>query len=149
MEKKILVQNRKVRHNYHIEELFEAGLALQGSEVKSLRAGRGSLVDAYAIEKNGEIFLQNAHIDEYGKANNFKHDPRRLRKLLLNKKEINKLLGAVKKKGKTIAVLSLYLNKRNLVKAEIALASGKKMHDKRATIKERDWQREKERVLKQ
>lgn len=147
-EKFIVAQNRKARHNYFIEETYEAGIVLTGTEVKSLRGGKSNIIDSHASESNGELFLFNAYIPEYNFAKEFNHYPRRPRKLLLKKREINKLLGKVKNKGKTLIALSVYFNKKGKAKIELALASGKKQHDKRQAEKDRDWNREKARVLK-
>lgn len=144
----VVAQNRKARHNYAIDETLEAGLMLQGSEVKSLRLGRCSLAEAYAGEKAGALFLLNANIPEYAPANRFNHTPKRPRKLLLKKRELNRLLGQVKRDGITIVPLSIYFNERGKAKCELGIGKGKKAHDKRHTIKERDWNREKRRLLK-
>jgi len=146
--KNIVAQNRKARHDYFIEEIFEAGIVLEGTEVKSLREGKASIVDAHASETHGSLYLLNCYIPEYSKANRFNHFPRRPRKLLLHKREINKLLGKVKLKGYTIVPISIYFNNRNKAKIELGLAKGKAQHDKRATIKEREWEREKGRISK-
>ena len=143
-----VAQNRKARYNYFIEDTLEAGIMLTGTEVKSLRAGKSNITDAHAGESKGELFLFNLHIPEYGQGNRFNHEPRRPRKLLLHKREMNKLIGAVRKQGQTIVPLSLYFGPRGLAKVEIGLARGKKMYDKRASIKERDWQRDKQRLLR-
>ena len=145
---RIIAANRQARFNYFIEEVIEAGIMLTGSEVKSLRKGRANIADSHAGEMNGALYLFNAHIAEYTEANRFNHEPRRPRKLLLHKREMNKLLGKVRLKGLTLVALSIYFNKRNKVKLELALAKGKQMHDKRQTEKERDWSREKSRLLK-
>lgn len=146
--KNIVAQNRKARHNYFIEAVFEAGIVLEGTEVKSLREGKASIIDAHASEQNGVLCLLNCHIPEYSKANRFNHSSRRPRILLLKKRELNKLMGKVKLKGYTLVPLSIYFNKRNLAKIELGLAKGKAQHDKRATIKEREWSREKARISK-
>lgn len=146
--RKVVARNRRATHDYFIDERFEAGLALVGTEVKSLRDGRATINEAYAAEQDGEIFLINATISEYRGGNRFNHEPRRPRKLLLKRKEMNKLAGAVKKKGQTIIPLSLYFNPRGLAKLEIGLARGKTTVDKRHSIKDRDWQREKEQLFK-
>jgi SsrA-binding protein len=146
--RKSIAQNRKARHNYHIAERFEAGIALTGTEVKSLRQGRASMGEAYAVERGGEIFLLNAHIAEYDAGGRFNHAPTRARKLLLKKREILKLIGNLRREGMTLVPLSLYFNERGRVKVEIGLASGKRKHDKRAAEKERDWQRNKQRLLR-
>lgn len=148
---KVVAQNRRARFDYSISETFEAGVMLTGSEVKSLRAGKSSINEAFAGELQGDptsIYLFNANIPEYLEANRFNHEPKRPRKILLHKRQINKLLGAIRKKGLTIVPLQLYFNARGRAKLEIALAQGKKTVDKRETIKERDWQRDKARILK-
>lgn len=147
-EKKIIAVNRKARHEYFIEENFEAGIMLMGSEIKSIRNGNVNIGDSYADEQKGEIYLLQAHIGEYTGANRWGHKPTRPRKLLMHRQEIRKLFGKLKIKGYTLVPLSLYFNEKNIVKVELGLARGKKQHDKRATEKERDWQREKARVLK-
>ena len=146
--RKFVAQNRKARHNYHIAERFESGIALTGTEVKSLRQGRASMGEAYAVERGGEVYLLNAHIAEYDAGGRFNHEPTRARKLLLKKREIRKLIGSLRRGGMTLVPLSLYFNERGRAKVEIALASGKRKHDKRATEKERDWQRSKQRLLR-
>ena len=140
--------NRKARHNYIIEDTVEAGLVLTGTEVKSLRRGQGNIAEAYATERKGEIFLVNCYIPEYSGASRFNHAPRRPRKLLLRKREVNRLLGAVTRQGMTLVPLSLYFNERGIAKIELALASGKKRYDKRASEKERSWQRDKARLMR-
>ena len=145
---KVIAQNRKARFNFHIEEDFEAGIVLTGSEVKSLRMGEANIADSYAEVKNGEAFLINAHIKEYEQANRFNHAAKQPRKLLLHRKEINKLMAAVQRKGMTVVPLKLYFNNQNRAKLMIGLGKGKKLHDKRATVKERDWSREQGRILK-
>ncbi len=146
---RVVSENRKARHNYFVEESFEAGIQLMGSEVKSLRGGQASLVDAYAAEQDGELYLINCYIPEYTQANRFQHETRRPRKLLLHKKEISKLIGAVDRSGRTIVPLKLYFNERGKAKVQIAIATGKKMHDKRQTDKDRSWAREKQRLLRE
>ncbi len=146
--RKIVARNRRATHDYFVEERFEAGLALLGTEVKSLRDGRATINEAYAAEQGGEMYLINATIPEYHSGNRFNHEPRRPRKLLLKRREMAKLIGAVRKQGQTIIPLSLYFNPRGLAKLEIGLARGKKTVDKRHSIKERDWQREKQRLFK-
>ena len=130
---KVVADNRRARFNYEIGESFEAGIALTGSEVKSLRAGKATIAESYADAKNGEIWLINANIPEYQQAGRFNHAPKRPRKLLLHEREINKLTGAVDREGMTIVPLKLYFNDRGRAKLEIALAKGKKLHDKRET----------------
>lgn len=144
-----IAANRRARFDYAIDKPIEAGLILAGSEVKSLRLGQASINEAYVGEKDGDLFLLNATIDEFTQAGkHFNHAPRQPRKLLLHARERDRLLGAVRREGYTIVALKIYFNKRNLVKLEIALGKGKKLHDKRATEKERDWGREKQRLLK-
>lgn len=145
---KVVAQNRKARHDYTILETFEAGIVLKGSEVKSLRNGKANIQDTHAMEIGGEIFLLNAYIPEYREANRFNHGARQPRKLLLHRKEIRKLIGKIKVKGNTLVALSIYFNQRNRAKVELALVKGKKEHDKRATIKEREWKRDQGRILK-
>ncbi len=141
--------NKRARYEYALEDTFEAGLMLSGTEVKSLRHGQGSIAEGYVGPKNGEIWLFNANIPEYQKASqHFQHDPKRPRKLLLHKREVNKLLGAVTRDGYTIMPTKLYFNGRGIAKLEIALAKGKKLHDKRETEKKRDWGRQKHRIMK-
>jgi SsrA-binding protein len=144
-----LITNRKARHNYHILETFEAGIALAGTEVKSLREGKGNLKDSFARVENGELYLYNMHISPYEKGNIFNKDPLRTRKLLMHKKQINRLFGQVKEKGLTLIPLKLYLNERGLVKVELALAKGKALYDKREDIKQRDAGRQIEKAFKE
>lgn len=144
----VVARNRRARHDYFIDETYECGLMLRGSEVKSLREGKGGLTDAYAGEADGEIWLHNAYIPEYAAANQWNHETKRSRKLLLHKREIAKLTGQVKQKGVTLIPLSIYFNDRGLAKVELGVARGKKQYDKRETKKDRDWQRQKERLLK-
>jgi SsrA-binding protein len=143
----VVAQNRRARHNYFIEETFEAGLALTGTEVKSLRGGRSNIAESYVKEEGGEAWLVNAHIPEYASGNRFNHEPRRPRKLLLHRKQISKLIGAIQREGRTVVPLQVYFNERGRAKIEIALAKGKQAHDKRQTIKDRDWQRQRSRLL--
>ena len=140
--------NRKARHNYFIDETFETGIILYGSEVKSMRAGRGSINEAYATERKGEIYLVNAHIPEYAPANRQNHDPRRPRKLLLHKREIKRLFGAIQREGMTLVPLSLYFNEKGRAKVELGLAHGKRKYDKRAAERDRDWSRQKARIMR-
>jgi SsrA-binding protein len=140
--------NRRARFDYEIGPTFEAGIVLAGTEVKSLRGGKATIAEAHAAESGGEIFLYNAYIPEYLEANRFNHETRRPRKLLLNKREIAKLISGVNREGMTIVPLKIYFNDRGRAKVEIALAKGKKLHDKRQTEKERSWGREKSRLLK-
>jgi SsrA-binding protein len=138
---KVIAQNRRARHEYHILETFEAGLALHGTEVKSLRLGKASLPESYARVENGEVFLLNAHIDEYDRGNRFNHDPTRRRKLLLHRREINRLIGRVEERGLTLVPLRMYF-RRGKAKVELALARGKKTHDRREAIARREAERE-------
>lgn len=140
--------NRKARFEYSVEEEIEAGLVLTGTEVKSLRANKVQINDAYAGEKDGAIWLFNVYIGEYAGGNRFNHETNRPRKLLLHKKQIRKLLGKLKVKGVTLVPLSLYFNSRGLAKIKLALATGKKQYEKRDTIKQRDWQRDKARIMR-
>jgi len=144
-----VAQNRKARHDYFIEDKLEAGIVLVGGEVKALREGRGNIIDAYAGESGGEIFLYNAYIPEYRNASHFGHETRRPRKLLLNRREIRKLIGAVKQKGVTLVPLSIYFTPRGIAKVELGVATGKRKFDKRASEKERDWQRQKARLVRE
>ena len=143
----VVAQNRKARHNYFIEETMEAGLALTGTEVKSLRGGRSNIAESYVTERGGEAWLVNAHIPEYTAGNRFNHEPRRPRKLLLHRKQINRLIGAIQREGRTVVPLQVYFNPRGRAKLEIALVTGKQAHDKRQSIKERDWKRQRARLL--
>lgn len=146
---KDLVTNRKARHDYHIIETYEAGIVLVGTEVKSLRAGKGNLKDSFAMVENGELYLYNMHISPYEKGNIYNKDPLRQRKLLMHKREIARLSGQIKEKGMTLIPLRLYLNERGLVKVELALAKGKALYDKREDIKRRTAEREMERAFKE
>jgi SsrA-binding protein len=143
-EEKNITVNRKARHEYTILQTYEAGIVLQGTEVKSLRQGKANLVDSYAILKDGEVWLQGAHISVYDQGSINNHEPTRTRKLLLNKSEIKKLIGKVKEKGLTLIPLRLYFS-NGRVKVELALAKGKKVYDKREAIAKRDVQRDQER----
>lgn len=146
---KLVAENRRARFDYFIEDTLEAGIALTGTEVKSLRNGRANIAESYAAVEGREIVLVNATIPEYGPANRFNHEPKRPRKLLLHRRQIDKLIGAVQRDGRTLAPLRLYFNDKGRVKLELALATGKKAHDKRATIAERDWKREQSRLLRE
>ena len=146
---KIAAENRKARFNYEIGETFEAGIVLTGSEVKSLRAGKATIGESYADARDGEIWLINSNIPEYQQAGRFNHLPKRPRKLLLHQRQINKLAGAVEREGMTVVPLKLYFNDKGRAKIEIALARGKKLHDKRETLKRRSWDRERGRLLRQ
>ncbi len=145
---KTVAENRRARFDYAVDEVFEAGIALVGTEVKSLRFGEGTIAESYAEVKDGEVWLINANIPEFSHGNRHNHEPKRPRKLLLNFREINKLHGAVAREGMTLVPLSVYFNSRGRAKVELALAKGRKAHDKREHIKERDWQRDKARVLR-
>ncbi len=144
--RKLVAQNKKARHDYHIEDVYEAGLVLTGTEVKSLRAGRASLVDGFAVLKDGEAWLQNVHIPEYDQGTWTNHEPRRPRKLLLHRQEISKLVGKTKESGLTLVPLALYF-KDGKAKVEIALARGKRTFDKRQALAERQAQRETDRAV--
>jgi SsrA-binding protein len=146
---KVVADNRKARFNYEIGEVFEAGIALTGTEVKSLRQGKATIAESYADARRGEIWLVNANIPEYLQASRFNHAPKRPRKLLLHKRQIDKLAGAVDREGMTIVPLKLYFNEKGRAKIEIALARGKKLHDKRETERKRSWERERGRLLRQ
>ena len=145
---KVVAENRKARFNYAIEDTFEAGIALTGTEVKSVRSGKSTIAESYADSKDGEIWLINATIPEYLQANRFNHEPKRPRKLLLHRKQINKLMGAIERQGMTLVPLKLYFNERGRAKLQLALAKGKQLHDKRDADKKRDWSREKGRLLR-
>lgn len=146
---KIVADNRRARFNYEIGEVYEAGIALTGTEVKSLRAGKATIAEAYADARDGEVWLINCNIPEYLQGGRFNHTPKRARKLLLHHNQINKLLGAVERDGMTIVPLKMYFNERGRAKIEIALGRGKKLFDKRQTEKKRDWNRERGRLLRQ
>lgn len=145
---KVVAQNRKARHDYHIEETMEVGLVLTGTEIKSIRAGKVNLKDSFARIQEGEVFLHNMHISPYEQGNRYNHDPLRTRKLLLHRRQINKLIGLTKEKGYTLIPLKLYL-KNGLAKLDLALGKGKKLYDKRETMKKRDADREAQRALKE
>ncbi len=146
---KTVAENRRARYDFFLTDKFEAGIALTGTEVKSLRFGEGNIADSYAEVKDGNVWLVNANIPEFSHGNRYNHEPRRPRKLLLNGREINKLYAAVMRQGMTVVPLSIYFNDRGRAKVEIALAKGKKAPDKRATEKERDWKREQGRVMRE
>lgn len=148
-KEKVVATNRKAYHDYFIEEKFEAGIMLTGTEVKSLREGRANLQDSYASVKDGEAFLHHCHISPYSHGNLMNHDPIRVRKLLLHKKEIHKLLGKTQQKGLTLVPLRIYFSERGKAKVELGLAKGKKLHDRRDTIKAREACREVERAIKE
>ncbi len=145
---KVVSENRRARHEYFIEETVEAGLVLTGTEVKALREGRANIAESYASPEDGAIYLINAHIPEYGPATRFNHEPRRKRKLLLKKREVDRLSGAVQRDGRTLAALKIYFNERGIAKLELGLATGKKAHDKRDAARERDWKRDQARLLR-
>ena len=144
-----IAENRKARYNYEIKEKIQAGIILTGTEVKSLRLGKASISESYASDTNGKLFLINSNIPMYEAANNFNHEPTRQRELLVSKKERNKLLGLIKKEGVTLVPLSLYFNSKGFAKLDIGIAKGKKKEDKRESIKLRDWNRQKSRILKE
>jgi SsrA-binding protein len=146
---KVVADNRKARFHYAIGDTFEAGIALTGTEVKSLRVGKATIAESYAGESGGELWLYNAYIPEYLQANQFNHVTRRPRKLLLHRREIAKLKGAVEREGMTLVPLKLYFNLKGRAKIELAVARGKKLHDKRETEKARTWQRERARLLRE
>ena len=146
---KLVAENRRARFDYLIEETLETGIQLLGTEVKALRAGRANIAESYASPERGELYLINAHIPEYAPASQFNHEPRRARKLLVKRRELNKLFGAVERDGRTLVPLKLYFNARGIAKLELALARGKKAHDKRAASKERDWKRDQARLLRE
>ncbi|QDY98945.1 SsrA-binding protein SmpB [Nitratireductor mangrovi] len=146
---KTVAENRKARFSYEVIDTIEAGLALTGTEVKSLREGHANIAESYASVEGGEIWLINSHLPEYLQGNRFNHEPRRRRKLLLNKREMARLAQAVEREGMTMVPLKIYFNDRGRAKLLLAIARGKKLHDKRETAKERDWNREKARLLKE
>jgi SsrA-binding protein len=145
---KVVADNRKARFNYQIGDVFEAGIALTGTEVKSLRQGKANIAESYAAARDGELWLYNSNIPEYQQASRFNHPPKRVRKLLLHRREIHKLIGAVEREGMTVVPLKLYFNEKGRAKIELAIARGKKLHDKRETEKKRSWERERGRLLR-
>jgi|SRR6478752_4436768 SsrA-binding protein len=145
---KVVAENRKARFNYFVEDTVEAGIVLTGTEVKSIRNGKATIAESYADTREGEIWLVNANIPEYLQANRFNHLPKRPRKLLLHKRQASKLIGAVEREGMTLIPLKLYFNERGRAKIELALAKGKKLHDKRETERNRSWDRERGRLLR-
>jgi len=145
---KVVAENRKARFNYEIIDTYEAGLVLMGTEVKALREGKANIAESYASDEGGEIWLINSYLPEYLQANRFNHEPRRRRKLLLSGREIHRLRSAINREGMTLIPLKIYFNDRGRAKMELALAKGKKLHDKRESEKERDWNRQKSRLLK-
>ena len=146
---KVIAENRKARHEYFIEQEFEAGIELKGTEVKALRNGKANIGESYAGPDGAELYLFNAYIPEYLAGNRFNHDTRRPRKLLLHRREINRLIGALQREGYTLVPLRLYFNAQGRAKIALALAKGKKLHDKRATERDRSWNMEKARVLRE
>lgn len=148
-DRKSIAINRRARHDYFIEETYEAGIVLTGTEVKSLRSGKGNLQDSYALVKDNELMLLNCHISPYDFGNRFNHDPVRTRKLLMHREEIRRLFGKIREKGFTLVPLQLYFDERGRVKVEIALAKGKKLYDKRDDIAERDAKRNIEKAMKE
>ncbi len=146
---RLIADNRKARHDYEYLETFEAGIQLTGTEVKALRASKANIAESYATEEDGEIWLINSYIPEYLEGNRNNHNPRRRRKLLLHKREMAKLIGGVQREGQTIVPDKLYFNDRGLAKLRIALAKGRKVHDKRQVAKKRDWDREKARIMRE
>ena len=148
-KQKVVADNRRARFDYHIEDTFEAGLALHGTEVKALRAGQATIAESYAEARDGEVWLINSNIPEYSHGNRLNHEPKRPRKLLLHAREINRLFGAVERKGMTQVPLTVSFNATGRAKVELALAKGKQAHDKRATIKDRDWKRDKARLMRE
>src|SRR6478672_9189179 len=147
-KQKVVAENRRARFDYFVEERFEAGIQLAGTEVKSLRHGEGSIAESYATIDGDEIWLINSHIPEYSHGNRLNHEPRRQRKLLMKQREISRLRGSVERQGLTLVPLSIYFNASGRAKVELALGRGKKAHDKRDTIKERDWKRQQQRLLR-
>lgn len=147
-KQKVVAENRRARYDYYIDEKFEAGIMLTGTEVKSLRFGSGTIAESYAEVKDDEVWLINANIPEWSHGNRHNHEPKRPRKLLLNRRQINKFYGAVMRKGMTIVPLSIYFNAKGRAKIELALAKGKKAPDKRATEKDRDWKRQQGRLMR-
>ena len=145
---RVVADNRKARFNYEIGEVFEAGISLTGMEVKSLRVGKATIAESYADARGGEIWLVNSNISEYRQGGRFNHAPKRPRRLLLHRRQINKLVGAVEREGMTLVPLKLYFNEKGRAKIELALAKGKKLHDKRETEKKRSWERERGRLLR-
>ncbi len=146
---KIAAENRRARYDYYIEDTFEAGIALTGTEVKSLRFGEGSIAESYAEVRGGEVWLVNSNVPEFSHGNRHNHAPKRPRKLLLHEREIAKMTGAVERKGMTLVPLSIYFNGRGRAKVELALAKGKNAADKRHTTKEREWKRDQARIMRE
>ena len=146
---RLIAENRRARFDFHLEEKFEAGLKLTGSEVKSLRAGKANIAESYAAADGDEITWVNAYIPEYGPSNRFNHEPRRPRRVLLHRRQIDRLIGAVRREGRTIVPTRLYFNDKGLAKLELALAKGKSAPDKRASEADRDWKREQGRLMRE
>ena len=145
---KLVAENRKARFNYDIEEKLEAGIVLTGSEVKSLRSGKANITESYASTEDGELYLINAHIAEYTQAGRTNHEPTRRRKLLVHRRELGRLIGAIQRQGMTLVPLRMYFNARGIAKVQLGLAKGKKLHDKRETEKKRDWDRQRGRLMR-
>lgn len=148
-KKKTVAENRRARYDYHIEDTLEAGIALTGTEVKSLRFGEGSIAESYAEVRGEEAWLVNSNVPEFSHGNRYNHEPKRPRKLLLHRREVDRLRGAIERKGMTLVPLSIYFNSRGRAKVELALAKGKNAADKRQTIKDRDWKREQSRIMRE
>ena len=146
---RIAAQNRKARHNYTIEDSVEAGIVLTGSEIKTLREGRANIAESFANEKDGELFLVNAHIPEYKQAGQFNHEPKRPRKLLLHRRQISRFIGAIQREGMTLVPLKLYINSKGKAKLALALGKGKHQYDKRQSEKKKDWERQKARLMRE
>ncbi len=147
-KKKVVAENRRARYDYAVEDVYEAGISLTGTEVKSLRFGEGSIAESYAEVKDGEVWLINASVPEFSHGNRHNHEPKRPRKLLLHEREIGKMFGAVMRQGMTLVPLSIYFNSRGRAKVELAIARGRKAHDKREHEKEKDWKREQGRLMR-
>ena len=147
--RKLIAENRRARYDYFLDDAVEAGLVLTGTEVKSLRQGRANIAESYAAVEGREIMLINADIPPYGQANRFNHEPRRPRKLLLSRRQIDRMIASVQRDGRTLIPVKLYFNDKGLAKLEVALAKGKKVHDKRETEAARDWQRDKARLMRE
>ena len=147
-DRKVVADTRRARFNYEIGEVFEAGIALTGTEVKALRQGRATIAEAYADARHGELWLVNANIPEYLQGGRFNHAPKRIRKLLLHRRQIDKLACAIEREGMTLVPLKLYFNEKGRAKLELALARGKKLHDKRETERKRSWERERGRLMR-
>ncbi len=148
-KQKVVAENRRARYEYSIEDKYEAGIALTGTEVKSLRFGEGSIAESYAEVRGGEVWLVNANIPEFSHGNRHNHEPKRPRKLLLRERQVNKMFGAVAREGMTLVPLSVYFNSRGRAKVELALAKGRKVHDKREAEKAKDWKREAARIMRE